>query len=165
MPFSHSRGGLKRPLPCIGGFTVNRFTVDGFTLNRFTVNGFTVNGSTPPGDALGHVHSLKPFRMRRYEKCARNSRTICTYKNKGLKLPWNQHLQKGGWHPPPCLPSLLTSWPPMSLSACLLSATGFTISSPSATRGRLTGRGRNSTLRQIVPSRAVTLPWKTSTRR
>ena len=110
-PFSHFRGGLKSPtrqsrsgdgappLPCAGGFTLNgftlnRFTLNGFILNRFTVNGFIVNGFIPPVDALRHGFSRKPFRMRRYEKCACKCPGIRSYKNKGLKLLWNQHLQK-----------------------------------------------------------------------
>ncbi len=35
-----------------------------------------------------------PRRMNSYEKCACNSRRICTYKNKGLKVEQNQQLQK-----------------------------------------------------------------------
>ena len=94
MPFSHvaagsprqSTGGLKSPtrqsrsgdgappLPCIGGLTLNPSSL---RVNRFTVNGFI-----PPGDALGHGRSLNPFRMRRYEKCARNSPGIRSYKKR-----------------------------------------------------------------------------------
>src|SRR5713101_5104459 len=36
----------------------------------------------------------KSFTMRTYEKRARKSLTIRTYKITGLKLPWNEHLQK-----------------------------------------------------------------------
>src|SRR5712692_2350007 len=44
----------------------------------------------------------KSFTMRTYEKRARKSLTIRTYKITGLKLPWNEHLQKtpGGGGPP-----------------------------------------------------------------
>ena len=41
MPFGHCRGGLKPPLPCDGGFTVNGFI--------------------PPLDGLPHGRSHKPF--------------------------------------------------------------------------------------------------------
>ena len=97
MPFSHFRGGLKPPLPCTGGFTLNGFT--------------------PPVDALRHVRSRKPFRMCSCEKCVRNSPAICTCKTIGLKLPWNQHLEKnrGGA-------------PPASAIFLLLSATRCTMS-------------------------------------
>ena len=103
MPCSHFRGtgsaGFIPPLAAgTGGFTLN-----GLTVNRFTVNGFTVNGFILPVDRLRRGRSRKPFRMRRYEKCACKCPGIGTYKNKGLKLPWNQHLQKkpGGGAPPP----------------------------------------------------------------
>ena len=90
MPFSHFRGGLKPPLRSTGGFTLN---------------GFIVNGFTPPVDALRHGRSRKPFTICSCEKCARNSPGMCSCKNKRLKLPWNQHLQKppGGY---PLLASL-----------------------------------------------------------
>jgi hypothetical protein len=47
----------------------------------------------------------KSFTMRTYEKRACKSLTICTYKITGLKLPWNEHLQKtpGGRGPPPAI--------------------------------------------------------------
>ena len=77
MPFSHFRGGLKPPLPCGGGFTLN-----GFTVNRFF----------PPVDGLRHGCYRKPFTICSCGKCARNSPAICTCKNKGLKPSWNEHL-------------------------------------------------------------------------
>ena len=44
----------------------------------------------------------KSFTMRTYEKRACKSPTIRTYKIAGLRLPWNEHLQKtpGGGGPP-----------------------------------------------------------------
>ena len=55
-------------------------------------------------DALAHARARKPFGMRSYEKCARNPFGIRSYKIIGLKVPWNQHLQKmWGGLPPPCL--------------------------------------------------------------
>ena len=104
MPFSHfpgtGRGGFTPPVDSIrrGGFTLNRFTGNGFTLNKVHREEFIV-----PVDALRHGRSLKPFRMRRYEKWTRKSLGIRTYKNKGLKLPWNEYLQKNPGGPPPCL--------------------------------------------------------------
>ena len=116
MPFSHLPGGLKSPRHCTGGFTLNEFTVSGFTVNGFTLNGFTVNpsrlrvnGFTPLVDGLRRGRSRKSFRMRRYEKCACKCLGIRTYKNKGLKLPWNEQLQKnpvGTPSLPLCLPCL-----------------------------------------------------------
>ena len=93
MPFSHVAsgsprqltGGLKSPtrqsrpgdgappLPCIDRFTLNP--------SRLRVNGFT-----PPVGALRHGCSRKPFTICSYEKCARNSRAICTYKSLDLKV-------------------------------------------------------------------------------
>ena len=126
MPFTHVAGGLKSPtrqsrsgdgappLPCTGGFIVN-----GFTLNGLTGNGFTVDGFTAPVDVLRHGRCRKPFRMRRYEKRARKSFGIRTYKNKGLKVSWNEQLQKNRGGPPllPCLSLFLS-----------LSTTRFTMS-------------------------------------
>ena len=112
MPFSHVAagsprqltGGLKSPTrqpPApkrFGDGAPPRPCTGGFTLNTFTVNGFI-----PPVDALRHGRSRKPFRMRRYEKCACKCPGIRTYKNKGLKLPWNEYLQKNRvGAPPPC---------------------------------------------------------------
>ncbi len=48
--------------------------------------------------------------MHSYEKCARNSFAIHSYKIIGLKVPWNEHLQKKWVAPPPCL--LAASLPP-----------------------------------------------------
>ena len=70
MLLSHFSGGLKPPLPCTGGFTLN---------------GFTVNGFTPPVDALRHGRSLKPFTICSCEKCAPKSLGICTCKSLDLK--------------------------------------------------------------------------------
>ena len=112
MPFSHFRGRLKSPTrqsrpgdgapppPCIDGFTVNGFTLDGFTVNGFTLNRSTVNGFIPPVDGHRHGRSRKSFRMRRYEKSARKSFEIRTCKNKGLKVSWNEQLQKNRGVPP-----------------------------------------------------------------
>jgi len=50
-------------------------------------------------DALAHARARKPFGMRSYEKCARNPFGIRSYKIIGLKVPWNQHLQKRVGHP------------------------------------------------------------------
>ena len=101
MPFSHSRGTGR------GGFTLNGFTppvasagTGGFTLNGFTLNKVHCEGFISPVDAFRHGRSRKPFRMRRYEKCARKSLGIRTYKNKGLKPSWNEHLQKNPGGPP-----------------------------------------------------------------
>src|SRR2546428_477400 len=41
--------------------------------------------------------------MRTYEKCARKSSAMCTYKITGLKPSWNEQLQKTGGLPPPFL--------------------------------------------------------------
>ena len=68
MPFSHFRGGLKPPLRCTGGFTVN----------GFILSGFTVNGFIPPVDPLRRGRSRKPFGICSCVKCARNSPLICT---------------------------------------------------------------------------------------
>jgi len=73
--------------------------------------------ASPPGnsafshaDNFGNANSRKmsaemdkSFTMRTYEKRACKSLTIRTYKITGLKLPWNEHLQKtpGGGGPPP----------------------------------------------------------------
>ena len=54
-------------------------------------------------DALPHVCAGKPFRIRTYEKCARKAFGICTCKIIGLKVSWNEHLQKMWRCPPPCL--------------------------------------------------------------
>src|SRR5271165_576319 len=37
-----------------------------------------------------------PSKMNTYTKAAANPCRICTYKIIGLKVPWNQHLQKNG---------------------------------------------------------------------
>ena len=109
MPFSHSRGGLKPPLPCIGGFTLNGFTVNGFTLDEFI----------PPRDALGHGRSRKPFAICSCEKCARNSPGICSYKTKDLNCPGiNTYKKQGvGGHP---LLACLASLPLGLRCPCLL---------------------------------------------
>ena len=67
-----------------------------------------------PSEAEGSHYDMsaptsprKPFRMRRCKKCACNCPRIRTYKNKGLKPSWNEHLQKnpvGG----PLLPSAVS---------------------------------------------------------
>ena len=112
MPLSHFRGGLKSPtrqsrsgdgappLPCTGGFT----------LNRFTVNGFTVNGFTPPVDALRHLRSRKPFAICTCKKCARNSPAICTYKSKDLNFPGINSYKKHRGGVPPLSPCILASY-------------------------------------------------------
>ena len=93
MPFSHFRGGLKPPLPCTGGFTLN---------------GFTVNGFIPPIDALRHGRSRKPFTICSCEKCVRKCCGICTYKSKDLNSPGiNTYKKHGGGGGPPCLLYLL----------------------------------------------------------
>ena len=88
MPFRHFRGGLKPPLPCNGGFTVNGFI--------------------PPVDALRHGRSHKPFGICSCEKCAGNSSGICTYKSLDLKsIAINTYKKQGGGTPlAPCLPCL-----------------------------------------------------------
>ena len=93
MPCSHFRGSGR------GGFTppVASTGRGGFTVNPSKLR---VNGFIPPGDALRHGRSRKPFRMRRYEKSARKSFEIRTYKNKGLKVSWNEQLQKNRGVPP-----------------------------------------------------------------
>ncbi len=56
------------------------------------------------GPGLVYVRSRKPFGTHSYEKCAGNSFGIHSYKIIGLKLPWNQLLQKKrGGGPRPCL--------------------------------------------------------------
>ncbi len=107
MPLSHFPGGLKPPRHSSGGFTL---TCPEPRRNRFTV--FTLscegNGFISPVDALRHGRSPKPFRICTCKKCACNSLGICTCKNKGLKVPWNQHLQKmPGGTPLLCLLYLL----------------------------------------------------------
>ena len=54
---------------------------------------------TPPGDALRHGRSRKPFIICSCEKCARNSSAICTYKSLDLKFPRISSYKKigGGW--------------------------------------------------------------------
>src|SRR5437899_7186655 len=57
--------------------------------------------------ALSHLHARKPFRIRTCEKRRYKSSGIRTYKIIGLKIPWNQHLQKkvgvGVSRLPPCV--------------------------------------------------------------
>src|SRR5712691_10763715 len=53
--------------------------------------------------------------MRTYQKCVRKPFTTRTYKIIGLKLPWNEHLQKR-WPPPPCL--LAPSYGILALRLC-----------------------------------------------
>ncbi len=45
-------------------------------------------------NTLVPVQLGKPSRMRNYEKCARKCFGICTYEIAGLKVSWNQQLQK-----------------------------------------------------------------------
>ena len=94
MPLSHFCGGLKSPtrqsrsgdgappLPCTGGFTLNRFTVNGFT---------------PPVDARRHGRSRKPFGICSCKKCVRNSPGICSYKTKDLNFPGINSYKNTGW--------------------------------------------------------------------
>ena len=80
MPFSHFRGGLKPPLPCGGGFTLNRFF--------------------PPVDGLRHRCYRKPFTICSCEKRARNSPAICSCKSLDLNFPGiNSYKKQGGGHP------------------------------------------------------------------
>src|SRR2546427_801957 len=44
--------------------------------------------------ALSPLHARKPFRIRTCEKRRCKSSGIRTYRIIGLKIPWNQHLQK-----------------------------------------------------------------------
>ena len=44
--------------------------------------------------APSHLHARKPFRIRTCEKRRCKSSGIRTYRIIGLKIPWNQHLQK-----------------------------------------------------------------------
>ena len=98
MPVSYFRGtrsgGIIPPRfwPIAASSSRHWLRTGGFTVNpsRLRVNGFTVNGFISPVDALGHVHCGNPFRIRRYKKCACKCPGIRSYKNKGLKLPWNQ---------------------------------------------------------------------------
>src|SRR2546422_2872304 len=45
-------------------------------------------------NVLVRVHFRNSFRIRSYKKCARKSFGICTYEITGLKVSWNQQLQK-----------------------------------------------------------------------
>jgi len=46
----------------------------------------------------------KSFTIRTYKKCVRKPFRIRSCKNTGLKVPWNEQLQKSrGVPPPPCL--------------------------------------------------------------
>src|SRR5207245_370711 len=45
-------------------------------------------------DALSHAHAYKSFGIRTYEKCFRKSFGMRSCKIIGLKVPWNEHLQK-----------------------------------------------------------------------
>src|SRR5437879_1368550 len=55
-------------------------------------------------DALPHVCAGKPFGIRSYEKCFRKPFRMCSYKIIGLKVSWNEQLQKNRGLPPPlCL--------------------------------------------------------------
>ena len=92
MPFSHFRGTGS------GGFTPPLATGSAEFIRQVASTG--TGGSTAPVDGLRRGRWRKPFRMRRYEKCACNSHGIRSYKNKGLKLPWNQQLQKKPGGPP-----------------------------------------------------------------
>ena len=86
MRFSHFRGGLKPPLACNGGFTVNGFI--------------------PPVDALRHGRPHKPFGICSCEKSAGNWPGICTYKSLDLKsIGINTYKKHWGGVPPlpPCL--------------------------------------------------------------
>src|SRR5713101_4669198 len=70
------------------------------------------NSAFSHADNFGNANSRKmsaemdkSFTMHTYEKRACKSLTIRTYKITGLKLPWNEHLQKppggrGGLHSP-----------------------------------------------------------------
>ena len=61
--------------------------------------------------ALSHLHARKPFRIRTCEKRRCKSSGIPTYKIIGLKIPWNQHLQKK-------VGVGVSRLPPFSLSTC-----------------------------------------------
>ena len=61
--------------------------------------------------ALSHLHARKPFRIRTCEKRRCKSSGIRTYKIIGLKIPWNQHLQKK-------VGVGVSRLPPFSLSTC-----------------------------------------------
>ena len=81
MPFGHFRGGLKRPLRCDGGFTVNGFI--------------------SPVDGLPHGRSHKPFGICSCEKCACNCLAICSYKSLDLKsIRINTYKKQWGGVPP-----------------------------------------------------------------
>ncbi len=96
MPSSHFPGGLKPPQHSSGGFTL--------TSPEPRRNGFTVNGFISPVDALRHSDARKPFRICSCKKWSRNPLGICTCKTKGVKVSWNEQLQKTPGGPPaPCL--------------------------------------------------------------
>ena len=61
--------------------------------------------------ALSHLHARKPFRIRTCEKRRCKSSGIRTCKIIGLKIPWNQHLQKK-------VGVGVSRLPPFSLSTC-----------------------------------------------
>ena len=80
MPFSHFRGGLKPPLACDRGFTVNGFIT--------------------PVDGLRHGRSHKPFGICSCKKCLGNCPGICTYKSLDLKsIGINTYKKHGGGTP------------------------------------------------------------------
>src|SRR5437879_13036818 len=45
-------------------------------------------------DALSHAHAYNSFRIRTYEKCFRKSFGMRSCRIIGLKVPWNEHVQK-----------------------------------------------------------------------
>ncbi len=61
----------------------------GFHPPRFTVSGGRILFVSEVG-GLAPVLSRKPFRIRTYEKCARKSPAIRSYKIIGLKVHWNE---------------------------------------------------------------------------
>ena len=92
MPSSHLPGGLKSP-------TRQSRSSDGAPPRHCT------GGFTPPVDALRHGRSRKPFTICSYEKCARKSLAMCTYKLLDLKVFGISSYRKPGGVPPPCFPA------------------------------------------------------------
>ena len=75
---------------------------------------------------LLYVQTCKPFRMRIYEKCARKSFGMRTYKIVGFKVPWNDTVPKNAGGVPPLFSSFL---PPL-LAPCLLPLGAFRYAQP-----------------------------------
>ncbi len=107
MPFSHLRGALKPP-HCSGGFTPPvRFSSAGAI--RASRMGLRDELRRSPGTGLPASRTdLRPqtsrasksFTIHCYEKRSRKSFGISSYAIVGLKVPWNEYLQKkGGWGP------------------------------------------------------------------